>query len=107
MNITHITPGQQLYTLLATDNETKQKIIISYNSSAILTTELDELVIHTARLIHHYGKAFTYTISMVQEMHITKTNELMIAALNRLESGSTEDKITVSAYAGAKVKISK
>jgi hypothetical protein len=78
-----IRPSKPLFTLLVQDNETGQKFIASYNDSAILTTEREDLVLYTANLIHHYGRAFTYTISTVTEMPISETNQAMIDILNR------------------------
>lgn len=65
MTITTIQPSKQLYTLLVTDNQTKQQSIALYNSSPVLTTELDELLIYTQRLAFHFGTEKTYVISMV------------------------------------------
>lgn len=69
MSITTFHHGEQAYTALVIDNETGQKTICTYNSSAILTTDMDSLIQYIRNLALHFGKSHTYSIAMVKEMH--------------------------------------
>lgn len=65
MALDTITPGEQQYTLRFTDNETKQQVLCSYNSSPILTTDYLALLEYTHTQVVHWKVRRTYSICMV------------------------------------------
>lgn len=94
MSLTTLTHGKQQYTLLSKESPTStQQFICSYGlTGAILTTDLDALILYTRTLALSYPTR-VYSISTVSEMQEVNSGikEMTIKTAARLERFKKED----------------